>query len=164
MSFGDVRGVYTWCLYFSVWFCIQSGNCACVHWCVCVCVCMLGVIRLFIGVSHTCPGGYSSVLDHLSSLSLPLAFLLFFLRFTYMYGNGCVHVHCPGNGITMQYNHTKRLLTDYWLSKSTTSVNRWPCFPDQAVNHLTKGNWLIHFNLVLTLAINYSCCVDTLAD
>lgn len=29
--------------------------CVCVG--VCVCVCMLGVIRLFIGVSHTCPGG-----------------------------------------------------------------------------------------------------------
>lgn len=38
-------------------------------------LCVLGVIRLFISVSHTQPEGYSSALHHLSSLSLPVDIL-----------------------------------------------------------------------------------------
>lgn len=38
--------VYSWCLYFSVCFCIQSGNC------VCACVCVLVVLRR---MSHSVP-------------------------------------------------------------------------------------------------------------
>lgn len=50
-----------------------------VHFCLlhwnCVRLCVLGVIRLFISVSHTQPEGYSSALHHLSSLSLPVDIL-----------------------------------------------------------------------------------------